>query len=110
MDINKYVGNKIREFREKRNITQEEIAEVLNTKPQTISRYELGLRKTNQDVLFKLADYFNISINDFFPPIKSNKEKEAQNETYKQILKEKGLMDDNDYKNIKKKLLKEENN
>lgn len=69
MDINKYIGNKIRYLREQRNLTQEEIAEYLNTTPQTISRYEIGDRKTNQDILFKLAEYFKVSINDFFPPL-----------------------------------------
>ena len=69
MDINKYIGNKIRELREKKNLTQEEIAEYLNTTPQTISRYEKGDRKTNQDILYRLADYFKVSINEFFPPI-----------------------------------------
>lgn len=69
MDVNKYIGNKIREFREKRNLTQEEIAEYLDTTAQTISRYEIGDRKTNQDILFKLAEYFKVSINDFFPPL-----------------------------------------
>lgn len=69
MDINKYIGNKIRNLREQRNLTQEEIAEYLNTTPQTISRYEIGDRKTNQDILFKLAEYFKVSINDFFPPL-----------------------------------------
>ena len=37
MDINKYIGNKIRNFREQKNLTQEEVAEYLNTTPQTIS-------------------------------------------------------------------------
>ena len=69
MDINKYIGNKIRNFREQKNLTQEEVAEYLNTTPQTISRYEIGDRKTNQDILFKLAEYFKISINEFFPPL-----------------------------------------
>jgi len=69
MDINKYIGNKIRSFREQKNLTQEEVAEYLNTTPQTISRYEIGDRKTNQDVLFKLAEYYKVSINDFFPPL-----------------------------------------
>lgn len=69
MDINKYIGNKIRGYREQKNLTQEEVAEYLNTTPQTISRYEIGDRKTNQDILFKLAEYFKVSINDFFPPL-----------------------------------------
>lgn len=69
MDTNKYIGNKIREFREKRNLTQDDLADYLKTTPQTISRYEIGDRKTNQDILYKLAEYFRISINDFFPPL-----------------------------------------
>lgn len=69
MDINKYIGNKIRELRERKNLTQEDLAEYLNTTSQTISRYEIGNRKTNQDILFKLAEFFKISINDFFPPL-----------------------------------------
>lgn len=69
MEINKYIGNKIREFREKRNLNQDEVAEFLGVSTQALSRYELGDRKTNNDVLFSLAEYFNISINDFFPPL-----------------------------------------
>lgn len=69
MEINKYIGNKIRELRERKNLTQEELAEYLETTAQTISRYEIGDRKTNQDILFKLAEFFKISINDFFPPL-----------------------------------------
>ncbi len=69
MDINKYIGSKIREFRERKNLTQEDIADYLETTAQTVSRYEIGDRKTNQDVLFKLAEYFKVSINDFFPPL-----------------------------------------
>lgn len=67
MDVNKYIGSKIKEFRIKKNIGQEELAEFLHTTPQTISRYELGQRKTGNDILFDLAKYFNVSINDFFP-------------------------------------------
>ena len=91
-EIPKYVGEKIRYFRTKRNITQQELADYLNTTSQTISRYENGVLEANQTVLFSLADYFGISINDFFP----NTITETQEEKYKQLLKSKGLMDDND--------------
>ncbi|WP_375661163.1 S24 family peptidase, partial [Bartonella sp. CL71SXKL] len=43
----------------------------------TITRYENGDRKANQDVLFNLADIFNVSVDDFFPP----REKEDENVT-----------------------------
>ena len=34
---------------------------------QAVSRYELGQRKANQDILFELSKIFRCSINDFFP-------------------------------------------
>lgn len=69
MNISKFVGEKIKFFRNKKNITQQEIGEYLGTTSQTVSRYESGILEANQDVLFKLAEYFQVSINDFFPPL-----------------------------------------
>ncbi len=80
MDINKYIGNKIREFRENKNLTQEDIAAYLKTTSQTISRYEIGDRKANNDILFELAKYFKISINDFFPPLSFDNAEAIENE------------------------------
>ena len=68
MDINKYAAEKLKELRNKRNLTQEELAEELNISQKQISRYENGLRNFKQELLFKLAEYFDVSINDFFPP------------------------------------------
>ena len=48
-------------------MNQEELANQLNTTKQSISRYEKGIRKANQDILFQLCDIFNVSIDDFFP-------------------------------------------
>ena len=44
----------------------------MNTTKQTISRYEKGERKANQDMLFKLCDIFDVSIDDFFPAVSKN--------------------------------------
>lgn len=68
MDINKYAAEKLKELRNRKNITQEELAEELGTNQQQIARYEMGQRYFKQEFLFKLAKYFNVSINDFFPP------------------------------------------
>lgn len=67
MDINLYSSNKLKELRERKNITQQELAEALGMQQQQIARYENNQRKFKQDLLYKLADYFKISINDFFP-------------------------------------------
>lgn len=72
MELSKFIGNKIRYYRELRNMTQDELAERLGTTRQSVSRYENGERKANQDILFDLADIFKISINSFFPPVEQN--------------------------------------
>lgn len=68
MDLKKYIGGRIKEFRVNRNLTTEQLAERLGTTRATITRYENGDRKANQDVLFELANLFNVSVDDFFPP------------------------------------------
>lgn len=68
MNLKKHVGSKIRELRIKRGMEMEELAERLGTTKQTISRYELGDRQANQDILFQLSDIFDVSIDYFFPP------------------------------------------
>lgn len=68
MEIKKFIGEKIKYYREQRGLTQEELAKKLKTSRQSISRYESGDRATNQDFLFELADIFEVNIDDFFPP------------------------------------------
>lgn len=95
INITEFVANKIKSFRENKNITQKELAEALNTTQQSIARYESGERKADQNVLFAMANYFNTSINDFFPPINTkNKKKEMQ--LLKDTLKRKGFLDENE--------------
>lgn len=81
MDLKKYIGSRIRRFRQSRNLTAEELATKLNTTRATITRYENGDRKANQDVLFQLAEIFNVSVDDFFPSRKNNN-KEITNVIY----------------------------
>lgn len=69
MDLRKYIGEKIREFRLASGMTLEDLAEKLDTTKQSVSRYENGDRQANQDILFMLADIFNKRVDDFFPPI-----------------------------------------
>ncbi|WBY48586.1 helix-turn-helix transcriptional regulator [Latilactobacillus curvatus] len=59
MDINNYVGTKIKTFRESRDWTQDQLAEKLNTSRQTISRYESSTRKISLDTLFELSLIFD---------------------------------------------------
>lgn len=62
-----FIGNKIKELRLLKNMTQSDLADLLKTTKQTIGRYENGSRRANQDTLFELADIFGKNIDDFFP-------------------------------------------
>lgn len=69
--INKYVGKKIKEFRNKKKMSQTEVGKVLGVKQNTITGYEKGDWEVSYDNLFKLADLFDVSIDDFFPPTRT---------------------------------------
>jgi transcriptional regulator with XRE-family HTH domain len=113
-EIAKFVGGKIKEYRTARNITQQELAEQLSTTSQTISRYESGILEINQESLYKLAEFFKVSMNSFFPDNKNSfDELEVLFDKNKNILSE----DDKEYikfiiekrkKEIDKQLGKEE--
>ena len=67
MDLKDFVGLKIKEYRKYNRLTQKDLAEKLGVTKQTVSRYEKGERKANQDILFALCDIFGVTIDDFFP-------------------------------------------
>src|SRR5699024_1328100 len=67
MDLKKYIVGKIKAFRNARGMSQDGLAEILETTKQTVSRYENGDRQANQDVLFKLSSIFNVRVHYFFP-------------------------------------------
>ncbi len=55
-------NNKIFELRKTKNISQEELAKVLNTSRQAISKWERGEAYPDLDKLKDLATYFDVSI------------------------------------------------
>jgi len=58
------LGEKIKLYRESKNMTQVEVAEMLGVKPATISKYEAGTLEPNIESLKKLAELFEISIDE----------------------------------------------
>ena len=61
-EINKKLGVNIRKMREQHGITQQKLADILCFSRPTISQIELGERKVSADELLKLADIFNVSV------------------------------------------------
>ena len=54
--------NRIKELRTQRKITQEELGNIINVQKAAVSKYELGRAVPSTDVLTKLANYFNVSV------------------------------------------------
>ena len=53
---------RLRDLREDHDLTQTEIASYLNIKQNTYSQYENGVRQIPNDMLIKLALYYNTSV------------------------------------------------
>ena len=58
------LGEKIKLYRENKNMTQGEIADILDVKAATISKYEAGTLEPNIESLKKLAKIFEVSIDE----------------------------------------------
>lgn len=56
------VFENIRNLREDNDKIQNELAEYLNVKQTTYSKYELGKINIPVEVLIKLADYYDVSL------------------------------------------------
>ena len=53
---------RIRDLREDRDLKQRHLAEFLNCSQQVYSNYELGQRDVPTDVLIRLSDFYNVSV------------------------------------------------
>ncbi|MBR2454692.1 MAG: helix-turn-helix transcriptional regulator [Clostridia bacterium] len=56
------VFKNLRAIREDNDLRQSDIAKILNVSQNTYSQYETGVIALTADVLIKLADYYNVSI------------------------------------------------
>lgn len=72
-----FFGRRLKNLRKKKNVTQAEIAELLEVSPTTIVNYENGLRKMPLDMVVKVADYCKVSV-DSLLGTKNKKTKIAQ--------------------------------
>ena len=53
---------RLKELREEKGLTQKQAAKYLSMQQQTYQRYERGRREPRIDMLIKLADYFDVSV------------------------------------------------
>ncbi len=69
----KFKSDKLRAIRKKHHMTQNELAEKIGVKHNTISDYETGYSKPNTLRLISIANVFNVSMDYFFEPDDNDK-------------------------------------
>jgi transcriptional regulator with XRE-family HTH domain len=62
MFLEKKFADKIRMLRLECNLTQGQLAELINSNNKTVNGWERGIRTPSIDVIWQLADVFNTSI------------------------------------------------
>lgn len=92
-------GDRLKELRSEKHITQHVLADMLNISRYTITKYETNERIPDIDTLIKIADFFDVSLDFLMDRQKSRKEKIAlkiANRMYKL-----NLLSDDDESNAK---------
>ena len=76
MDIKRELGEKIKRVRRQRNLTQEELAEMIDISPRSLSNIEVGACFVKSETLEKIIESLNISTEELFANnhIKTNNE------------------------------------
>ena len=65
MPINVAVAETLRELRQKKGVSQEKLAEAIDSHQLYISEIENGKKIPSLSVIYKTAQFFNLSLSDF---------------------------------------------
>lgn len=65
MTINVAVAETLRELRQKKGVSQEKLAEAIDSHQIYISEIENGKKIPSLSVIYKTAQFFNLSLSDF---------------------------------------------
>lgn len=106
-DNKNYTNINVKYLREKKGISQTKLARDLNIDTSTLTKWENNTRQITLEWAIKLANYFDMDVGNFISinQINSTSFKKNNNEEYKKILREKGLMDENITEEDAKKLI-----
>lgn len=99
--MSNFFSKNLKYLRESRNLSQNKLADMIGVNQTTIARWEDDNRTPNLDNAIDVSKILNIPLPDLIGRdlrlnTKENPSNEKNSENYKQVLKEKGLMDQND--------------
>ena len=83
--INKAVGEKLRQFRVVRGISQSRLADSIGRSFQQVQKYEKGKNRISLGVLVEIAAFLNVTPADFFNDF-THMPSEAQIESEREVL------------------------
>ncbi len=63
-----------KELRESKNLTQEELGNILEVDKTTVGKWELGLAFPKSTTLIKISEFFKVPIQDFYSALKEKEE------------------------------------
>jgi len=90
-------GKKLRELRERKNLTQKELGDILNLTKANISKYENGKLEPNLETLKNISNFFQVTtdflLNESIVYAKES-EKEQIGDAIIQFLIEKGVINE----------------
>ena len=58
----KKIGKLLKELRNEKGLTQEQLAEIFNVSNRTVSRWENGNNMPDLDILIQISDYYEINL------------------------------------------------
>lgn len=94
------LGEKLKQLRNERKITQIELAKILNVSQSTIKMIESNLRNPSHDLLLKIAEYFDVPagyfLGDDMPAIEKAEKESIIDMLLKRLIEE-GIIKDAEY-------------
>ena len=113
-----YTNANVKYLRERRGLSQGELAEALNIDQSTLAKWEANTRKITLEWSMKIAEYFSVFIGDFISTdLKNNEEFQKENELDQILFSKAKELSDEDKKavitlinSIKRNIDKEEDN
>lgn len=86
------VGDRIKQLRENKEISQKALAEFINVSPSTVGMYEQGRRIPSTEILNLIASFFDVT-SDFLLERTDNPHTIVSEEDYKVIERSKKVLD-----------------
>ncbi|SDB68507.1 helix-turn-helix domain-containing protein [Butyrivibrio sp. INlla16] len=84
MDSQK-IGAFLRVLRKEKNLTQEQLAEILNVSGRTVSRWETGTNMPDLSIMIELADYYDIDVKELLNGERKSEMDKELKETLKTV-------------------------